>query len=89
VFEVRPHVDWHKGSAMSWIVGKLGKQNTLTIFVGDDRTDEDAFRSLGDGITFKVGEPGGTSAHYHLDGPASVRGFLNWLAKVGNEGEMP
>lgn len=89
VFEVRPHVDWHKGSAMCWIAGKLGKQNTLTIFVGDDRTDEDAFRALDDGITIKVGEPAGTSAHYHLDGPASVREFLIWLAKVGNEGGMP
>ncbi len=89
ILDVRPQVDWHKGSAMCWIARQLRKQSTLTLYLGDDQTDEDAFHALGDGITVKVGEPGETSAHYHLDGPPSVREFLFWLANVSQEGGKP
>lgn len=89
VFDVRPQVDWHKGSALGWIAKQLGIAKALTVVLGDDRTDEDAFRAHSDGITVRIGEPGSTSAAYHLDGPAQVREFLHWLAQVGKEGGVP
>jgi len=36
-------VAWDKGSAVNWILGQIGHDQTAVINVGDDRTDEDAF----------------------------------------------
>lgn len=80
VLEVRPKTDWHKGRALTWIRERLGAPNLLTFYLGDDLTDEDAFRALDDGITVKVGAPEPTAASYHLDGPVQVIEFLSWLA---------
>lgn len=82
VYEMLPQVDWHKGSAMTWISTHLAKPNTLSLYLGDDRTDEDVFRSLPDAITVKVGEPGTTAARYHVADPFSVHEFLLWLNRV-------
>ncbi|NUO80704.1 trehalose-phosphatase, partial [candidate division KSB1 bacterium] len=38
VYEIRPRVDWHKGTAARWILDNLAKNNTLTICLGDDIT---------------------------------------------------
>ena len=80
VFEVVPAVDWHKGAALALIAEHLGKPETL--FIGDDRTDEDAFRTLTDAITIRVGDPAETAARYHVADPAAVREFLAWLASL-------
>jgi len=54
------------------------------IFVGDDVTDEDAFRTLrtrGEGIGIVVQEvPAPTDAHFRLDDSQAVAGFLEHLA---------
>jgi trehalose-phosphatase len=78
-YEIRPRVYWHKGSAVGWIMDQLGKPDPLPIYLGDDVTDEDAFKALADGITIKVGGSPETAAHYCLEGPAEVRKFLEWL----------
>jgi trehalose 6-phosphate phosphatase len=47
VLEVRPHVDWHKGTALAHLLGMLGLADPASVFclyIGDDRTDEDAFK---------------------------------------------
>jgi hypothetical protein len=47
VLEVRPHVDWHKGTALAHLLGMLGLADPSSVFclyIGDDRTDEDAFK---------------------------------------------
>ncbi|UCD70956.1 MAG: trehalose-phosphatase [Syntrophobacterales bacterium] len=59
VFEVRPNVIWHKGSAVKWILGSLSgrhcKVRPFPIYMGDDETDEDAFNELkGLGLTILV-----------------------------------
>ena len=48
VYELLPDIDWNKGKAMLWLLETLGLQgrNALPIYIGDDRTDEDAFRAL-------------------------------------------
>ena len=59
VWEIRPRVAWHKGQAIHWVLQQLGDpMGRLVLYLGDDRTDEDAFACLPDGITVKVGSPG-------------------------------
>jgi trehalose-phosphatase len=82
VFEIRPRVYWNKGSAVSWIKERLAKPDILTIYIGDDATDEDAFAALPDDITIKVGDAGETAAHFLLNGPWEVRKFLEWLDEL-------
>ena len=79
VLEVRPPSSWHKGAALCWIRDPLGGPPPLTCFIGDDRTDEDAFRTLKDAVTVKVGEPHDTAATYHVPSPADVHRFLSCL----------
>jgi trehalose-phosphatase len=82
VFEVRPLVDWHKGRALRWIVEHCGLPSPLVIYVGDDETDEDAFRDFTDGVTVRVGNAAGTAAGFTADGPGTVVGFLDRLANT-------
>ena len=80
IFEILPRTNWHKGAAVRWIVQHLGRTHTLVIYVGDDTSDEEAFRVLPQAITIKVGDAPETRARFHLPDPAAVRGFLSWLA---------
>jgi len=56
-----------------------------TLFVGDDRTDEDAFRALRSrssrAVTVRVthGEDLTSAAEFSVEDPAAVRSFLEWL----------
>jgi trehalose 6-phosphate phosphatase len=77
--EIRPRTNWNKGTAANWLIKRLGKG--LPIYVGDDRTDEDAFSELRDGITILVSRRWKSSlAKYRLDDPRDVDGFLRRLA---------
>jgi len=51
VLEVRPK-GWHKGKAVQLALKDLG--NVLPFYIGDDATDEDAFRTINNGITVRV-----------------------------------
>lgn len=79
VFDVVPRTDWHKGAAVCWINSHLSETPALSIYLGDDATDEDAFRALPDGVTIKVGTAP-SCARYRLPDPPAVRAFLVWLA---------
>jgi trehalose-phosphatase len=48
IFELRPDIDWDKGKALNWLLEKLqlDKLSALPLYIGDDLTDEDAFREL-------------------------------------------
>jgi len=48
VFEVRPRSDWHKGKAVEYLLDALdlGGPDVLPVYIGDDVTDEDAFKTL-------------------------------------------
>ncbi|KAI8016531.1 putative trehalose-phosphate phosphatase F [Camellia lanceoleosa] len=52
VLEVRPVLDWYKGKAVKFLHESLGLSNSddvLPIYVGDDCSDEDAFKVVEDG----------------------------------------
>ncbi|XP_022865754.1 probable trehalose-phosphate phosphatase F, partial [Olea europaea var. sylvestris] len=47
VLEIRPVIDWDKGKAVEFLLESLGfscNLDVLPIYVGDDTTDEDAFK---------------------------------------------
>ncbi len=48
VFEIRPNINWDKGQALKKVLRKKysSKNQPLTLFLGDDQTDEDVFRML-------------------------------------------
>jgi trehalose-phosphatase len=77
-FEIVPRTNWNKGKAALWIGQHLGV-DAVSIYLGDDVTDEDAFRVLPDGITVHVGESDATLARYCLADPSAVHEFLAWL----------
>lgn len=80
VLELRPGIDWDKGTALGWMLGALGRrsEDVFPVYVGDDVTDEDAFRAIeGRGVGVLVrGRSGRTRARYVLDDPDAVRRFL-------------
>ena len=86
VWEVRPPVDWHKGKAVVAIrVGLKARyklERLMTIYLGDDTTDEDAFgmvkRPQGWSI-FVGGENPASSADYFLNSTSEVGDFLSRL----------
>jgi trehalose-phosphatase len=82
VYELQPDVDWDKGRAVLWLIETLGLQDALPVYIGDDVTDEDAFRALaGRGLGIAVQEaPRPSAAAYRLSGPAEVRALLAALA---------
>jgi trehalose-phosphatase len=83
VYELLPDIDWDKGKAVLWLLEALGLQRAKVrpIYIGDDRTDEDAFRALeksGVGILVSE-EPRPTAASYSLKEPTEVERFLREL----------
>lgn len=80
IFDIVPRTNWHKGAAVKWINGHLGGKEVLTVYLGDDASDEDAFAVLPDAVTIKVGAAVATCARYQLSGPSAVHEFLLWLA---------
>jgi len=80
VCEIRPSTNWDKGAAALWLKERLyGAKPVLTICIGDDLTDEDAFGALPDGVNIKVGDIAGTRACYHAEDPKEIQEFLSWL----------
>ena len=79
VLELAPDASWNKGSAALWILNRL-KGKYLPVYVGDDLTDETAFRALNKkGITIRVGKSARTVADYYLKGQRDVSEFLKRL----------
>jgi len=83
VLEVRPSVDWNKGKYCLYLLNNLKKRykNLLPVYIGDDETDEAAFRALKQkGITiFVKGEKKTSSAKYYLSSTEEVVDFLKLL----------
>jgi trehalose-phosphatase len=79
VLELLPNVDWAKGDAVRAIVRQVEydtKEAVWPVYIGDDRTDEDAFEEIGtNGLTISVGKRLG-AASFQIADPATVECFL-------------
>jgi len=86
IHELRPDIEWNKGTAVIRVMEALGltAQTAVPFYLGDDETDEDAFRAIEhQGIGIRVGEPfGPTHAHFSLHTPDDVSVFLERLATL-------
>jgi len=91
VFELRPDITWDKGKAMVWLLQALGlweEEDVFAIYIGDDTTDEDAFRIFhhedrAEGIGIVVtAENKLTGAKYSLRNPEEVAVFLARLVEL-------
>ncbi|XP_057463982.1 probable trehalose-phosphate phosphatase F [Actinidia eriantha] len=88
VLEVRPAINWNKGKAVEFLLESLGLSNNddvLPIYIGDDKTDEDAFKvlrvgNLGYGILVSA-VPKETKAFFTLKDPSEVKQLLESLVK--------
>jgi len=105
VYELRPSADWDKGKAVEWLLEQIKKeykeqlaqqegpieQDFFPLYIGDDVTDEDAFRVMGnlDGLGIIVSDTateGNTAASYALRSPVEVVQFLDHFAQCGRMG---
>lgn len=91
IFELRPPVRVHKGTAILELAHDLGvdEEHGSVLYAGDDRTDEDAFELLRadipGSVTVRVtGEPlpggGASHAEFTVSGTEQLRELLEWLA---------
>lgn len=88
VIEGRPPVDWNKGTATLWVLnhrhGHDWPSRMRALYIGDDTTDEDAFRSLrGLGRSIRVApadDATPTLADLTLPDTTAVLDLLRWLA---------
>jgi trehalose 6-phosphate phosphatase len=84
VFEIKPRIEWNKGSVVLWLLKRLkknvGRKNILPIFIGDDVTDEAAFHALeGKGLCIRVGYNEASAAPYYLKDIKQVTSFLKTI----------
>ncbi|XP_074367888.1 putative trehalose-phosphate phosphatase C [Apium graveolens] len=93
VLEIRPSIKWNKGHALEYLLETLGftspspkgRDDVVPLYIGDDKTDEDAFKVLKSRcagfpiiVTSKARE---TAASYSLRDPTEVLSFLIRLAR--------
>ena len=85
--EARPPIGWDKGRAVLYVLralyGPSWSERVRPVYVGDDRTDEDAFRFLaGLSATFRVGRADTpTAATRRLPNVDAVVSLLEWLGR--------
>lgn len=79
-WEIRPQVDWNKGSAIKLLLGRAGSGGPLLICAGDDATDEDMFRAAPEAISIRVGPARATAARYRVSAPRQLAAFLRIVA---------
>ncbi|URE13675.1 glycosyl hydrolase [Musa troglodytarum] len=87
VLEIRPTINWDKGKALEFLLESLDNllfsslgfadcKNVMPVYIGDDRTDEDAFKVLrdrGQGFGILVSRfPKETNATYSLKEPSEA-----------------
>lgn len=91
VLEVRPRVEWHKGRAVLFLLEQMQPpKDAPVLYLGDDRTDEDAFRALrgwsraAEGILIAEAPSAESAATAHLRDPAEVGALFQALADAAS-----
>lgn len=86
VIEVRPDMEWDKGKAMRWISEKLhlNRSEFHHLYIGDDLTDEDAFKTLPEnGTGILVGHhQNPTYADFRIDNPEEINKLLDSFIRI-------
>jgi trehalose-phosphatase len=89
VFELLPDIDWDKGRVVSWLLSELGLDNSdvLPIYIGDDVTDEGAFRALRvSGLGILVADrPQPSAATYRVSDTDQVTALLRYIVETEKE----
>jgi len=84
VLEIRPRVEWHKGRAVRFLLERIRpREGCPILYLGDDTTDEDAFRELegkGEGVLVAEELPETTAARSWVRDPGEVAELLGALA---------
>jgi trehalose-phosphatase len=89
VIELRPDIDWDKGAAVAWLQARVAGDRAVSLYIGDDTTDEDAFAVIGtDGVTIVVAgsDSRASIAEWSVSDTDEVRAVLERLAEVDRDG---
>ncbi|MFC4987474.1 MULTISPECIES: trehalose-phosphatase [Saliphagus] len=82
IVEFSPSVSWGKGEAVR-LLERSAPEGTAVVYLGDDVTDESAFRELEpEDVGVYVGS-GDSAASCRVESPAAVTELLAWLAGTG------
>ena len=93
IFELRPPIHVHKGTAVVNLSRRLAgpRLDASLFYAGDDRTDEDAFRArratAPEAVTVRVGgttddQTAATAAEFTVPDENALRRLLEWLAAL-------
>jgi trehalose 6-phosphate phosphatase len=90
VLEIRPRVAWSKGHAVVRLLKSSGyTRSQCVVYIGDDRTDEDAFRLLpSQAVTIRVGKHSSSSAAFWVISPLEVRKFLELVDSMNKNNKV-
>jgi trehalose 6-phosphate phosphatase len=78
-WEIRPRVEWNKGSALRYLAGQPGVAGAAVLSAGDDLTDEDMFTAVPEAVSIRVGRVAHTAARFQAAGPPEFAAFLGRL----------
>jgi trehalose 6-phosphate phosphatase len=82
VLELVSNVSWDKGKAALMIIKQLG-ETCLPIYIGDDVTDETAFKALSEsGVTIRVGFSKKTAAQYYIRDQREILRILRYINEM-------
>ncbi|MBZ6494026.1 trehalose-phosphatase [Natrinema longum] len=85
ILEIGPDFRWGKGNAVELIAADE-PPGTPVVYIGDDVTDESAFRvAESDGIGIRVGGDEPSSASARVESPAGVASVLSWLDSLASD----
>lgn len=91
VLELRPDIEWDKGRAVLWLLELLALdgRDVVPIYVGDDETDEDAFRAIRDRglgvVVLGEADDRPTAAQYAVSSTDEARDFLRLVSEIVGE----
>jgi len=90
VFEILPNIDWDKGKAIRWIMNALEIpwDTTSAFYIGDDTTDEYAFRTIitrGTAIMVTDEPLNPSTADFQLNSPKEVKKFFEQVIAISNK----